>query len=74
MCVSVCALALHIFPYFIRASSLVPQFSSASARPVSKFTLDNGFFNRLSPICTSFSKFFVVQISTEASTEVNVSS
>ncbi|RWR84139.1 hypothetical protein CKAN_01292800 [Cinnamomum micranthum f. kanehirae] len=43
--------------YLLRACSLVPSFSTGSNIPVSKFTLETGFFNNPSPIFTRFSKF-----------------
>lgn len=64
----------HVFSYFLRASSFVPPFSTGSDRPVSKFTLDTGFCNRLSPIRTSLFKFDFVDTSTEASVPSKVSS
>ena len=60
--------------YFLRASALVAPLPFGSKRPVSKLTLDTGFFNSLSPICSNFSRFSFVAISTEESVPVNVSS
>ena len=59
--------------YFMRASSFV-NLLAGSKTPVSRFTLDTGFFNNPSPTFTRFSKFSLVAISTDASVPVNVSS
>lgn len=58
----------------VRASSFVPSPSTTSYLPVSKFTLDTGFFNSLFPISTSASKFLPVATSTDEASPVNVSS
>lgn len=56
----------YINYYFLRASALiVPPFSTGSDNPVSTCTLETGFFNSLSPICSSLFKFSFVAISTE---------
>ncbi|RWR89998.1 hypothetical protein CKAN_01907500 [Cinnamomum micranthum f. kanehirae] len=57
-----------------RASSLVPSPLTSSDIPVSRFTLDTGFFNKLPPISTRLSKFSLVETSTLDAFPTNVSS
>lgn len=60
--------------YLFKVSSFVPPFLHCSDRPVCKFTLETGFFNKVFPILTNLSMFSLVAMSTEESVPVNVSS
>lgn len=59
--------------YLARASSLVSSIDG-SQRPLSRFTLETGFFRSLSPTSTRSSRFVFVAISTEYSSLLSVSS
>jgi hypothetical protein len=56
-----------------KACSLVPS-SVGSTRPVSRFSLEIGFFNNDLPTFTKFSKFSFVATSTVATVPVKESS
>lgn len=65
---------MDAFEYLFRASALVVPWAIGSDKPVSRFSLETGFFNNFSPIRTRFSKFSFVAMSTDESFPVNVSS
>uniref|UniRef100_A0A0V0H5F4 Putative ovule protein n=1 Tax=Solanum chacoense TaxID=4108 RepID=A0A0V0H5F4_SOLCH len=59
---------------FKDSSFVPPVVSNCSNRPVFKFTLETGFFNKFVPISTNLSMFSLVDMSTEESAPLNVSS
>lgn len=59
--------------YLFRACSLVSSFEG-SKLPVSRFTLETGFFNNSSPTLTRLFRFSFVEVSTVDTVPLNVSS